>query len=72
MLLSFSLFVTSLYYLHLHTQVRIGVLVVIEKIYDKLGESYMVLVPETIPYLSEVLEGMHGLSELKINDILFK
>ena len=31
---------------------------VIEKIYDNLGESYMVLIPETIPFLSEVLEGM--------------
>ena len=38
-------------------QVRLAVLNVIDKIYDSLGESYMVLIPEAIPYLSEVLEG---------------
>lgn len=30
---------------------------VTQEIYARLGESYMILVPETIPFLAEVLEG---------------
>ena len=37
-------------------QVRLVSLCVIEKIYNRMGESYMILIPETIPFLAEILE----------------
>lgn len=36
--------------------VRLISLYVIEQIYSRLGESYMILIPETIPFLAEILE----------------
>ncbi|XP_047143600.1 HEAT repeat-containing protein 1 isoform X1 [Hydra vulgaris] len=36
--------------------VRLAALQIIENIYNRIGESYMILVPETIPFLAEVLE----------------
>ena len=41
------------------TQVRFALLKVLEEIYTKLGEEFMVLLPETIPYLAELMEGEH-------------
>jgi len=53
-------------------QVRLAVLNVIDKIYDSLGESYMVLIPETIPYLSEVLEDESAEVEEKCRYVIKK
>lgn len=39
-------------------QVRYALLKVLQVIYAKLGEEFMVLLPETIPFLAELMEGM--------------
>ena len=39
-------------------QVRYALLKVLQVIYTKLGEEFMVLLPETIPFLAELMEGM--------------
>ncbi|ORX73887.1 BP28CT-domain-containing protein [Linderina pennispora] len=36
--------------------VRVGALIVQQAFYDKLGEEFLILLPETIPYLAELLE----------------
>ncbi|KAJ2200361.1 snoRNA-binding rRNA-processing protein utp10, partial [Coemansia sp. RSA 521] len=36
--------------------VRHGALLVLQACYEKLGEEYLILLPETIPYLAELLE----------------
>ncbi|KAJ1931122.1 snoRNA-binding rRNA-processing protein utp10, partial [Linderina macrospora] len=36
--------------------VRVGALMVQQAFYDKLGEEFLILLPETIPYLAELLE----------------
>ncbi|KAJ1881667.1 snoRNA-binding rRNA-processing protein utp10, partial [Kickxella alabastrina] len=36
--------------------VRVGSLVVLQAFYEKLGEEFLILLPETIPYLAELLE----------------
>lgn len=38
-------------------QVRFAVLKVLQEIYFKLGEEFVVLLPETIPFLAELMEG---------------
>jgi len=38
-------------------QVRLAVLHILNGMYTKLGESLLVLLPETIPFLAELLEG---------------
>ena len=38
-------------------QVRFGALQVEEEIANKLGEEFMVLLPEAIPFLAELMEG---------------
>ena len=38
-------------------QVRFGALQVEEEIANKLGEEFMVLLPEVIPFLAELMEG---------------
>ncbi len=40
-------------------QVRYALLKVLQEIYTKLGEEFMVLLPETIPFLAELMEGMY-------------
>ena len=47
--------------LPLHTlslyQVRLYTLKIAEAMYSKLGEEFTVLLPETIPFLAELMEG---------------
>lgn len=38
-------------------QVRFALLKVLEDVYTKLGEEFVVLLPETIPFLAELMEG---------------
>ena len=38
-------------------QVRQSVLHILMAIYSKLGESLLIMLPETIPFLAELLEG---------------
>ena len=40
------------------SQVRFAVLKVLQEFYTLLGEEYMVLLPETIPFLAELMEGI--------------
>ena len=40
------------------TQVRYAVVLVLKGLYSQLGEEFMTLLPETIPFLAELLEGM--------------
>jgi U3 small nucleolar RNA-associated protein 10 len=39
-----------------HPEVRIAVLRIIESFYDKLGENFVVLLPESVPFLAELME----------------
>ena len=39
---------------------RLYTLKIAEAIYSKLGEEFTVLLPETIPFLSELMEGNDG------------
>lgn len=39
-------------------QVRKSVLHILMAMYSKLGESLLILLPETIPFLAELLEGI--------------
>ncbi|KAJ1666898.1 snoRNA-binding rRNA-processing protein utp10 [Coemansia sp. RSA 1646] len=36
--------------------VRVGSLLILQSLYERLGEEYLILLPETIPYLAELLE----------------
>ncbi|KAI9502796.1 hypothetical protein BX070DRAFT_225622 [Coemansia spiralis] len=36
--------------------VRVGSLIVLQSFYERLGEEFLILLPETIPYLAELLE----------------
>ena len=38
------------------SRVRLAALKVVQKCFAKIGEEYLVLLPETIPFLSELLE----------------
>ena len=38
-------------------QVRFAVLKVLQELYTRYGEEFMVLLPETIPFLAELMEG---------------
>ena len=42
---------------HKSAQVRFAALKVLEGIHARLGEDFMVLLPETIPFLAELMEG---------------
>ena len=46
-----------------YMQVRYALLKVLQEIYTKLGEEFMVLLPETIPFLAELLEGEYILDD---------
>ena len=37
---------------------RFALLKVLEEIYTKLGEEFIILLPETIPFLAELMEGI--------------
>ncbi|KAJ2781610.1 snoRNA-binding rRNA-processing protein utp10 [Coemansia interrupta] len=37
-------------------RVRVGAMVVVQAFYERLGEEFLILLPETIPYLAELLE----------------
>ncbi len=39
-------------------KVRFAVLKVLQELYAKLGEEFLVLLPETIPFLAELMEGI--------------
>lgn len=39
-------------------QVRQSVLHILMAMYNKLGESLLIMLPETIPFLAELLEGL--------------
>jgi U3 small nucleolar RNA-associated protein 10 len=41
---------------HTEPKVRVSVLTVLSELYRKLGEEFVILLPETIPYLAELLE----------------
>ncbi len=41
----------------LFVQVRFSALVMLLELANKLRENYMVLLPETIPFLAELMEG---------------
>ncbi|KAJ2024737.1 snoRNA-binding rRNA-processing protein utp10, partial [Coemansia sp. S85] len=43
--------------------VRVASLVVLQALYGKLGEEFLILLPETIPFLAELLEDDNGLVE---------
>ncbi|KAJ2860009.1 snoRNA-binding rRNA-processing protein utp10 [Coemansia aciculifera] len=43
--------------------VRVASLLVLQAFYAKLGEEFLILLPETIPYLAELLEDDNGLVE---------
>ncbi len=38
-------------------KVRFAVLKVLKELYTKWGEEFLVLLPETIPFLAELMEG---------------
>ena len=38
-------------------QVRFATLQVVEDLASKLGDEYMTLLPETVPFLAELMEG---------------
>ena len=38
-------------------KVRYAVVVVLKEVYSRLGNEFMSLLPETIPFLAELLEG---------------
>jgi hypothetical protein len=38
-------------------QVRFAVLRALQELYTRLGEEFVVLLPETIPFLAELMEG---------------
>ena len=42
---------------HPSSQVRFAALVIAQDMYRKLGEEFTVLLPETIPFLAELMEG---------------
>jgi len=39
--------------------VRLAALTVVHQFFNRLGEAYMVMLPETVPYLSELMEDDH-------------
>eukprot|EP00795_Rhopilema_esculentum_P004548 gene4548-20800_t len=41
---------------HQSTQVRFATLKLLEEIHKQIGESYLILLPETIPFLAELME----------------
>ncbi|KAJ2800559.1 snoRNA-binding rRNA-processing protein utp10, partial [Coemansia furcata] len=43
--------------------VRVASLLVLQAFYERLGEEFLILLPETIPYLAELLEDDNGLVE---------
>ena len=43
--------------LYLCLQVRLSALKVLNTVYNRLGEEMVVLLPKTIPFLSELMEG---------------
>ena len=46
---------------HTHTpllKVRYAVVLVLKEVYSRLGNAFMPLLPETIPFLAELLEGV--------------
>ena len=45
-------------------QVRFAALKTIEDLARKLGDEYMSLVPETIPFLAELMEGKNWLESV--------
>ena len=42
----------------MHTQVRYAAVIVLKEVYTKLGNEFMSLLPETVPFLAELLEGV--------------
>ncbi len=46
------------YSLYFYCQIRYAALECIDRIAQKLGDEYLPLVPETIPFLGELMEGM--------------
>ena len=49
--------ITCVFYTCSLLQIRFAVLQVAEEMYSKLGEEFAVLLPETIPFLAELMEG---------------
>ena len=43
--------------LFLYEQVRLSALYVMQELYLKMGEEFVTLLPETIPFLAELMEG---------------
>ena len=46
------------YIVYTHSQVRYSAVVVLKEVYSQLGQEFMTLLPETVPFLAELLEGV--------------
>lgn len=46
----------------LHLKVRYAALIAVDEFHKRLSEDYMPLLPETIPFLAELMEGKLNLS----------
>ncbi len=51
-------------------QIRFAALKVIFECYSKLGEELLVLLPETIPFLAELMEDSNPLVEKLCQDVI--
>ncbi|KAH3695776.1 hypothetical protein DPMN_083235 [Dreissena polymorpha] len=52
------MFVTKLYLCEwLLSQVKLAALLTLDELHRKLGEDYMPLLPDTVPFLAELMEG---------------
>jgi U3 small nucleolar RNA-associated protein 10 len=40
--------------------VRLAALTVVQQFFNRLGEAYLVMLPETVPYLAELMEDSHA------------
>lgn len=56
---NFSIYITTLFFNSL--KVRIWALAAIDAFHKQLGEDYTQLVPETIPFMAELMEGVYTL-----------
>ncbi len=55
-----------------HWQTRLAVLSVIENLFDKMRERYLVILNDTIPFISELLEDEDERVELAAKRIVLR
>ena len=53
-----------------HWQCRLGVLTVIDHLFEKMRERYLVILNDTIPFISELLEDENEKVELAAKTIV--